>query len=318
MTCSQRKLASTTVGFSRRSLAAKSNRHTPTRGFFAKCCVYHSAMVASRSIGNSPRCHARCAARSPATLTRLGGHPLDALPRTTRCPLRRTDSIARTRSSVVRPSLLADAPAVTYVGSVRMGKAKKKRDPPLAPAMAGAPAVLGRCIHCCTREATTRDYVPPRALLKSTTGQRVTVPSCDDCNGGSSRDDEYFRLTVSADIGTHSHPAADDAWETSFRGLQRPRTTNFKREFYETTRYMNVVDDQGAHLGRVLTYQASASRQGRVTARIIRGLYQSRVCDCRRRSPVLVSRDRTIPGVVARVLRRYALLGAGVSKTPRQ
>jgi hypothetical protein len=154
-----------------------------------------------------------------------------------------------------------------------MEKAKKKRASPFAAAMAGAPAVVGWCIHCCTREATTRDHVPPRALLKSTTGQRVTVPSCDKCNRGSSRDDEYFRLTLSADIGAHSHPAADDAWETSFRGLQRPRATNFKRAFYETTRYMNVVDDQGAHLGRVLTYQASASRQGRVAARIIRGLY---------------------------------------------
>lgn len=137
----------------------------------------------------------------------------------------------------------------------------------------GRPADSGRCVYCCTRDATTRDHVPPKALLKGTPAPRITVPSCATCNCDESGEDEYLRLTLSADIGAHSHPAADRAWETAFRGLQRPPAAGFKGAFYKTIRYMNVVGGKGEHLGRVLTYEASGPRQGRVIARVIRGLY---------------------------------------------
>jgi hypothetical protein len=143
----------------------------------------------------------------------------------------------------------------------------------LREATVGRPAENGRCVYCCTREATTRDHVPPKALLKGTAAERITVPSCAACNCDQSREDEYLRLTLSPHIGAGGHPAADTAWETAFRSLHRPQAAGFKRAFYDTIRYMDVVDEKGEHVGQVLTYEASGPRQGRVTARIIRGLY---------------------------------------------
>lgn len=45
-------------------------------GLLPKRCVYHPATMVSRSIENSPRCQARCAARRRARLTRWGSYPL--------------------------------------------------------------------------------------------------------------------------------------------------------------------------------------------------------------------------------------------------
>jgi len=43
----------------------------------------------------------------------------------------------------------------------------------------------------------TKDHVPPKCLLrKPYPTNLMTVPSCLGCNGGSSKDEEYFRLLI--------------------------------------------------------------------------------------------------------------------------
>jgi len=40
----------------------------------------------------------------------------------------------------------------------------------------------------------TRDHIPPKAIFdKPLPGDLLTIPACLKCNGGASRDDEYFR-----------------------------------------------------------------------------------------------------------------------------
>ena len=53
-----------------------------------------------------------------------------------------------------------------------------------------------RCVYCGDR-ASSRDHVPPKLLLKSPYPRNYrTVPACADCNGGYSKDEEYFRVVL--------------------------------------------------------------------------------------------------------------------------
>ena len=67
------------------------------------------------------------------------------------------------------------------------------------------------CTYC-GEAATTVDHVPPRGLIRSSRRLNLwTVPSCERCNGGSSRDEEYFRMMV---IGAFCHtPEADELFD---------------------------------------------------------------------------------------------------------
>src|SRR5437016_4701128 len=107
----------------------------------------------------------------------------------------------------------------------------------------GIPISPSLCVYCCQRDATTRDHIPPKAL-GGPTGHRITVPSCSECNNTQSKDDEYLRAKLAPNIAAQ-HPTARDAWDTTFRGMQRPESAGFKRAFFESLRYAEIVDDTG-------------------------------------------------------------------------
>ncbi len=139
-------------------------------------------------------------------------------------------------------------------------------------ALAGVPAQPGKCVYTCGRDATTNDHVPPAGLFVGVPGP-PKVPSCLHCNGGSSGDDEYFRLTVVANEKAGHHPAARAVWEKTFRGLQRPEAAGFKHGFYGSLGHLDLLDQASGTVRRVLAYPATGKRQGRVVARVARGLY---------------------------------------------
>src|SRR5437667_5094676 len=60
----------------------------------------------------------------------------------------------------------------------------------------------------------------------------ITVPSCDECNGGSSKDDEYFRLWLVSRENTKGHPARDTVFPTMQRSLRRKAAPSFAKAFW--------------------------------------------------------------------------------------
>jgi hypothetical protein len=76
-----------------------------------------------------------------------------------------------------------------------------------------------------------------------------------------------------ADEQAGSHPAARAVWETAFRGLQRPEAPGFKRAFFESLGHLDLLDASSGTIRRRLAHESSGRRQGRVVARIARGLY---------------------------------------------
>jgi hypothetical protein len=53
------------------------------------------------------------------------------------------------------------------------------------------------CIYCEEQKPVTADHVPPTNLLdRPFPPNLLIVPACSDCNGWFSKDDEYFRISL--------------------------------------------------------------------------------------------------------------------------
>ena len=53
------------------------------------------------------------------------------------------------------------------------------------------------CVLCSSREATTKEHIPPRGLFTKKPREYLAVPSCDECNHSTKLDDEYLQQTMS-------------------------------------------------------------------------------------------------------------------------
>lgn len=129
------------------------------------------------------------------------------------------------------------------------------------------------CVYCGTN-AGTDDHVPPKNLFpKPRPSNLVTVRSCDNCNCGAKKDDEYFRdiLVFREDVGETE--AGAKLWETVKRSLRRPEARRFRSSLAES-----MFDDFAESPGRVTVGTAAkiefdADRMKRVLERTVKGLY---------------------------------------------
>ena len=66
---------------------------------------------------------------------------------------------------------------------------------------------FGTCVYCGKIRTITDDHIPPSSIFaKPKPNNLITVPSCHYCNQGSSKDDEYFRLTLTIRKDVSQHP----------------------------------------------------------------------------------------------------------------
>src|SRR5271166_944356 len=68
----------------------------------------------------------------------------------------------------------------------------------------------GLCTYCGETKLVTADHVPPKNMFRKPYPPNMwTVPGCQDCNGGFSKDDEYFRLVLTLNEKAKGHPERD-------------------------------------------------------------------------------------------------------------
>lgn len=133
--------------------------------------------------------------------------------------------------------------------------------------------VQGTCIYCGKTAPVTRDHLPPESLFpKPRPSNLVTVPSCLECNNSASKDDEYFRLTLSIRHNA-KRPLAKQVADTALRGLARDEHTLFRNNFFQGVREVDIMTADGKYAGRGGSYSVDHARLGKVATRIIRGLY---------------------------------------------
>jgi len=99
------------------------------------------------------------------------------------------------------------------------------------------------------------------------------VPACNACNGGFSKDDEYFRLmlVMRHDVGSHS--AFSDLWPVVYESLERRRNHGFTNALLQSTSQVEVRSPAGLALGQLPTYEVDLVRLDRVASRIATGLF---------------------------------------------
>lgn len=130
------------------------------------------------------------------------------------------------------------------------------------------PNVCYRCGLVVTTKA--REHVVPRCLYPDEPAANLlTVPACRDCNNAFARDEEYFRLFLTA----HwiPSPAARTVWEQKVRpsfergwdGLRKLAVANM-RDFYLPS---------GTGFVRTGLLKGDAARMDRVAEKIVRALY---------------------------------------------
>jgi hypothetical protein len=133
--------------------------------------------------------------------------------------------------------------------------------------------VVGPCVHCGTVAELTDDHIPPKALFANRPSDLITVPSCGGCNGGASKDDEYFRLVVISRYDAGEHPEADRLMPKAWERVYRPEAKGFRRSMEKSMRTVEVFSPGGILLGTAPGYDVDLRRLNRVVKRMVSGLF---------------------------------------------
>ncbi len=130
------------------------------------------------------------------------------------------------------------------------------------------------CVHCGKPGAISDDHLPVKNIFeRPLPSDLITVPACLACNGGASKDDEYFRLKIGLDEEVADHPVVKGNLGTIFQSLERPRADGLRRMLAADSRIVSVLSPGGLFLGKRLAFEVDLVRIFRVIQRTVRGLY---------------------------------------------
>lgn len=132
----------------------------------------------------------------------------------------------------------------------------------------------GICAYCGEFKFITRDHIPPKNLFQKPRPQNlITVPCCEDCRGGWSADDEYFRLAVTVNSNAEGNPNAMKNQEVIRRSLRKIGKWKFSQHINQSLGHVSIQTPGGLYLGKAPVIKVQKKRIDRVAQRIIRGLF---------------------------------------------
>jgi len=140
--------------------------------------------------------------------------------------------------------------------------------------MANRKRKIGQCVHCGRTGFISDDHLPPQNLFPPPRPNNlITIPNCDECNGGSSKDDEYFRIWLVSRENTKGHPARDAVFPTMQRSLRRKAAPGFAKAFRRKLTPTERFTSSGIYAGTGLLQEFEGHRIDKVAARITQGLF---------------------------------------------
>ncbi|MDX2215705.1 MAG: hypothetical protein SFY66_20755 [Oculatellaceae cyanobacterium bins.114] len=136
------------------------------------------------------------------------------------------------------------------------------------------PKKNGRCAYCAETRPLTNDHIPPRNLFpQPRSSNLITVPCCETCQAGWSKDDEYFRAAILSSAKVSETPLAQGAIDSLVRSVSRQKQRGFSRTILKSIKEVEIVTKTGIFLGKEPAFQLDIERIDRVAQRIIRGLF---------------------------------------------
>lgn len=128
----------------------------------------------------------------------------------------------------------------------------------------------GSCSFCAKYKLVTREHVFPNCIYPPSSAnsriQRITIPACKSCNGGSSDDDAHFRNVMA--LAGNASDAVDQLWTGAIRrGLDQ---VDGHRRASDVFAIMRPASDVGHDRYRI--FPADDGRVLRSVRKIVRGL----------------------------------------------
>ncbi|HHF0555426.1 MULTISPECIES: hypothetical protein [Vibrio harveyi group] len=128
------------------------------------------------------------------------------------------------------------------------------------------------CVLCGEAEATTSDHIPPQGIYPKPRDNDIqfhTVPACKACNGGTSQEDEEFKVAIS--LGTSLGRVNDDRlvdWVVKTIAHNK----KLGKHVLENHQRVKLIDHEGKQSSYVqVSFDSKAYDV--VARKIIRGLY---------------------------------------------
>lgn len=133
---------------------------------------------------------------------------------------------------------------------------------------------FGECAYCGMYKTIDDDHIPPKNIFaKPRPNNLITVPSCHNCNGDSSKDDEYFWITLSIREDVISHPDVILNRKTIGRAMNNPKKVGLRRSFDNSIKVTEAFSKYGLFIGNKHFLDVKLERLNKVAERIIKGLY---------------------------------------------
>ena len=135
--------------------------------------------------------------------------------------------------------------------------------------------MIKQCAYCGDVGTVTKDHVPPKGIFpKPRPANLITVPACPKCHSQqTSRDDEYFRNTLSVREDLSRHPELMGIQPVVLRSFSNPNKSGMVAEFLRSIRLMEEATPAGIMTKTKLGFEADMVRIRRVVQRIVLGLF---------------------------------------------
>jgi hypothetical protein len=116
------------------------------------------------------------------------------------------------------------------------------------------PGGSSKCVLCGAATATTREHVPPESFFEAPYPDNlITVPSCEDCNLGTQRDDEYLlTYLVSLDYPGGS-ATLERVRDRQRRAIHRPGYGGLRQRLVDASEITRATDSTGSLVDQLRT-----------------------------------------------------------------
>jgi len=130
------------------------------------------------------------------------------------------------------------------------------------------------CAYCGAGAPQTNDHIPPKNLFSKPLPENLlTVPCCESCRRGWSKDDEYFRIALLSSSNLADVPAVQPAINSIFRSLRRPQARGLAKLVESSIVEIEQRTKGGIIAGTAPAFKVQQPRLEQVGGRIIRALF---------------------------------------------
>lgn len=131
--------------------------------------------------------------------------------------------------------------------------------------------IIESCAICGERRECTRDHIPPKSIfLPPRPDNLVTVPACKDCNNGSSKDDDSFKMYLALHVAMHTKKG-EKFFKTALRTFRH--NTRLRSRIFQTLKPRDFKTPGGVFLGSGATVLWDSEIHNKIIEKTVRGLY---------------------------------------------